>query len=288
MDPLAAFEVLFGVAVDPRAFARRGELLSVARADVGRALTEFPSSHERLKLEHYLESLEGLTERQAKLLGMADQIGEVTPAAPEVGGPDDAFARLDQQIDLAAAALLGGLTNVVVVGIGTGGDFNLAYPSLSTQLRHAIMHESEEVDATREVVHDNTKNQIDRVARLASILADTPDVDAPSMLDNTLVMYLPESGEKHHSAASEWPTLLLGGETLGLRKAVARWPTPAWARWATGSCSICGIPWATWPAWTSMILAPMIRRRWRKGHWQNCGCDGAIYRARPVSLVYQR
>ena len=35
------------------------------------------------------------------------------------------------------------------------------------------------------------------------------------MLDNTLIVYLGDNGEQHHSTASDFPILLLGGRGLG-------------------------------------------------------------------------
>ena len=43
------------------------------------------------------------------------------------------------------------------------------------------------------------------------------------MFDNTLIMYLPENGEKHHSNGSEVPFLILAGDKVKLNMARRRY-----------------------------------------------------------------
>jgi arylsulfatase A-like enzyme len=37
------------------------------------------------------------------------------------------------------------------------------------------------------------------------------------MLDHTIIVYMSDNGEQHHSRADEWPVLLIGGGALGLK-----------------------------------------------------------------------
>ena len=55
------------------------------------------------------------------------------------------------------------------------------------------------------------------IADVARRLRDTPDVLGGTMLDHTAIVYISDNGEQHHSTASEFPVLLLGGRGLGLR-----------------------------------------------------------------------
>jgi arylsulfatase A-like enzyme len=36
------------------------------------------------------------------------------------------------------------------------------------------------------------------------------------MLDNTVIVFIADNGEQHHSTASEFPVVLIGGKNLGL------------------------------------------------------------------------
>ena len=58
---------------------------------------------------------------------------------------------------------------------------------------------------------------MEALAGLARTLAQTPDTDGSTMLDNTAIVFVPDNGEQHHSTASDFPTLLLGGNAMGLR-----------------------------------------------------------------------
>ena len=37
------------------------------------------------------------------------------------------------------------------------------------------------------------------------------------MLDHTAIVFMSDNGEQHHSTASDWPMLLLGGNAMGLQ-----------------------------------------------------------------------
>ena len=50
------------------------------------------------------------------------------------------------------------------------------------------------------------------LTKLASIKEGTG-----TMLDNTLIVYIGDNGEQHHSTASEFPTLLIGGRGMGMK-----------------------------------------------------------------------
>lgn len=54
------------------------------------------------------------------------------------------------------------------------------------------------------------KLHCDQIARLAGKLAATPEGQG-SMLDNTLIVYFSDAGEKHHASSSECPFVLVGG-----------------------------------------------------------------------------
>ncbi|MEM9189910.1 MAG: DUF1552 domain-containing protein, partial [Myxococcota bacterium] len=146
-DPTSAFNNLFGsvaAGAGRTKFERRAELLDFASEDINHALGEFRgSSTERLKLERYLASLEALTQRQGQLLSATDRLRTVKPAEPSESplyASDDSMELLQAQFDIASAALLGELTEVVVIAIGTGSNFSLGYPSVDGAIGRHDMH----------------------------------------------------------------------------------------------------------------------------------------------------
>ncbi len=232
-NPVDAYNRLFatirGGAADP-GVRKKARTLDYAKDDVTAALAAFGgSSQERVKLERYLEAVEASQARQTRLLELAGRVP--VPAGP-TGLPDDPytdadpFARLEVQFDLAAAALLGGLTNVVVLGSGVGGGLDLVYRSVFETIvgwpaiklnmsRHDLQHGIGEA-IHQEAILAVTRKHVDLIGKLAAALDGTPEGDG-SMLDHTIIVFLSDNGEQHHSEAREWPVLLVGGGRLGMK-----------------------------------------------------------------------
>lgn len=235
VDPTAAFNSLFGsvaAGAGLRTFERRGQLLDFAREDARRTLETFRGSlRERAKVEAYLASLEGMVARRETVAGLGDRLAAVKPAEPTEsplytsGAP---LERLEAQVDIATAALLGGLTNVVVVSLGTGGGhWSLEYPTLAElypegiigghDMRHSAGGQAPDAPY-RYLLHEVTQRQVAQMARMARTLHATPEMNADgTMLEHTVMVYMSDNGEKHHSNAEEWPVLLIGGQRLGFR-----------------------------------------------------------------------
>jgi len=228
LQPSAAFNALFGSVASTEGqatFARRSALLDFAVGDVQAALTTFSgNSRERQKLERYIQSLEEVQARQQRLLQMEadnNQLSSSMPTLPaanplyQSGQPLDTFRA---HLELVAAAFLGDLTHVAVVGSGTGGNFGLTYSSVHAVGRHDLHHQSAGVPEYLAAIHEVTRQQVAAVAQLASTLAATPEVGGDgSMLDHTAIVFVSDNGEQHHSTASDWPVLLVGGSALGLQ-----------------------------------------------------------------------
>jgi len=233
-DPTTAFNSLFGSVASGagvQTFREKKDLLDFAVADVNRALGDFAgNSAERRKLEEYLQSLENMVNRQQKIEQMGSQLEAVKPVEPAEGTlyvSDAPLERLQAQVDLATAALLGGLSNVVVIALGTGTKhFSLQYPSLIDLYPggdmlggHDVRHAAEDgAQGYVDLLTAITDRHVAMMAQMASSLDATPEAGADgTMLDHTLMLYMSDNGEKHHSLAEEWPMLLMGGQALGFQ-----------------------------------------------------------------------
>ncbi len=243
LDPVLAYSNLFGFLPDSAgatSFSRRTLQLDFAIDDVNASLASFGgNSRERAKLEAYIDSLLIIRRRQDDLSAIADAIDPNDPStafpAPEdpstnpLYGTGDRFDILEAQVDNVAAALLGGLTNVAVITSGTGGQFGYMdydrvlsnHPGVPSGLeRHDLHHNSggdpSAVSDYVTAIHDVSREHVSLVAKLARALDAVPEGNG-TMLDHTAILYLSDNGEQHHSSASEWPCLLLGGSELGLR-----------------------------------------------------------------------
>lgn len=233
VDPSVGFSTLFGSVAGGsarQAFTDRSSLLDFARNDVRRALTSFSgSSRERAKLETYLDSVETLIRRQQRLVDAEESLRAVVPdsdASLSRMTSTHPLERLEAQFELLTAALLGGLTSTAVVTCGVG-EFGLRYSSLESIFRqdpnyrgivdrHTVCHEAAGNPAYQEVLDAVTTRQVDLIAQLARRLASVHEGNG-TMLDHTVLVFMSDNGDQHHSPASEWPMMLMGGEALGLR-----------------------------------------------------------------------
>ena len=226
VNPALAYDSIFGsVVANAGAGKERTALFDFARADVQAALATFKgSSNERLKLERYLTSLDALRAREAQLASMATTVRPLLPVAPAnnplltgAGSPPDSLKWLEAQFQIATASLLGGLTNTVVLASGSSG-FDVHYDSIiPTVGRHDLQHGIDNA-SNWTAIAAVTRKHVELVANLARTLAATPEVGASgSMLDHTAIVFMSDNGEQHHSEATEWPILVIGGNALGLK-----------------------------------------------------------------------
>ena len=213
-DPEQAFRGLFGSVVGGQnraAFDRRTNLLDFMRDDVKRARTSL-AGEERAKLDDYLGSFESLYLRQGKIDAIKPaMIGALPRLDAQFAQPTE-VNRLQAQFELGAAALIAGLTNVLTLTSGGGGQQYLAWPDLGIPIDgHEIGHGKgvnglTSADCFVKVRQYHCK----LIAALAARLKSIPEGDG-TMLDNTLIVYLSDSGEAHHPNLREWPVVLLGG-----------------------------------------------------------------------------
>lgn len=230
VDPTDAYKALFTAILgsNPAALAERKATIDFARADVAAALAGFgPSAAERLKLERYQDALKASQARQDLLVQLQAAVGPLVPPGPAADPrytSTDPLARLAVQFDLATTCLIGGLTNVVVLASGPGGGLDLVYESVLPKFltgsdvnldRHHVQHANTQ-PAFQAAIMDVTAQHVNMIAKMARALDNVPEGNG-TMLDNTIIVYLSDSGEKHHSEAREWPMLLVGGSNLGLK-----------------------------------------------------------------------
>lgn len=219
-SPTAAYRELFGVAAtdaDSKSKLALNSMLLDFLVDDVKRLEKQIAGAEREKLERYLDGFESLRERGRKLRGIE---AEVRKHAPEVS---DKYAskvetdRVDAHFDIAAAALIGGLTNVVTLRVDT---LSIVYRGLGISRDvHGLGHGEgpdgmSPVDARRRILTFH----VEQIARLAAKLSAVPEADG-TMLDHTLIVLVSDAAEKHHSSCLEWPIVTVGGAGTRLRPA---------------------------------------------------------------------
>lgn len=212
-SPELAFKALFGSVAGGNsraAFDRRTNLLDFMADDVRRTREQL-AGDEKAKFDQYLEAFENLRDRQAKI----DTIkGDLKTHAPKL---DDKFKkptetnRLESQFEIAAAALITGLTNTVLLTSGGGGQHFPAFPELGIPVGgHHYGHGGGVPGKTYEECFVAVRQyHCKLIAGLAKKLEGVKEGDG-TMLDNTVIVYLSDSGDGHHPQLREWPVVMLG------------------------------------------------------------------------------
>ena len=224
VNPSTVHQLLFGLVASPEARANvelQMELLGGVREDVARMRDKLAGA-EREKLDYYLGSLEMLQDRHSKLVSMEEALEQNMPFLADTYRSPHLLVRLEAQAELAAAALITGLTDIVLMPAACGNRyFSARYTSLDPEIpaKHHFGHGGEFKDQN----NHHWLNEIHRrhsviLAGLIERLKAVPEGDG-TMWDNTIVVYTADGGETHHSGFQDWPALVLGGKNTRIKTA---------------------------------------------------------------------
>ncbi|MFN4261620.1 MAG: DUF1552 domain-containing protein [Gemmataceae bacterium] len=220
--PDLAYNQLFGsvaAGAGRQAFEARSNLLDFMVDDIRRVEGAL-GGEERRQLQSYLQAFENMTERRSRLNDNAESLRRHAPTVTNRYTSAETTDRLDAQFDLATAALVSGLTNVVTLST----DFNQTYRGLGITLgTHPIGHgRGENGKTSAELMQTIRRFYAELIARMARRLQDVREGDG-TMLDNTLIVFLSDAAEAHHSTCVNWPIVLLGGRLGGRLRAGGRY-----------------------------------------------------------------
>jgi hypothetical protein len=116
--------------------------------------------------------------------------------------------------------MIGGLTNVVTIASGVGFPyFSIQFRGLGIDMqKHGIGHAiNVKGDRTGWELSEKIRAfHFQLIARFMKKLQSIPEGDG-TMLDNTVVVYLSDGAETHHSRCFEWPFVVLGNARKKLR-----------------------------------------------------------------------
>lgn len=211
-SPTQAYQSLFGSVAkgeNRKMFESQGDLFKYLGEDV-EVLRRNLAGTEKEKLDQHLDAIENLQKQRQGILEMSEQIEQGKPT------PDDRYTtmtiedRYEAHCEIAAGALISGLTNVVTIRAdGLGSQYTkIGFESGQVHgIGHGKVPEgAESVDHARGLIRGF---QLDSVASIAAKLAAVPEGNG-SMLDNTTIIYFSDVGDKHHASNREWPYIVLG------------------------------------------------------------------------------
>ncbi|MBM3348007.1 MAG: DUF1552 domain-containing protein, partial [Betaproteobacteria bacterium] len=207
-QPEVAFQTLFGSVAEGnagKAFQARNKLLDWARSDIKRVRDELPAM-DREKLDVYLDTFEQMRTRQDKVAALKDQLKANVPAVDKFDGKV-ITGRFEAQCALAAAALASRLTNVVTIDASPAAYYTWKELGVTVD-GHSIGHMTGHPDRDKHCTPIR-KFHAERVADLARRLDAIKEGDG-TVLDNTLIVWMSDSGEEHHGFCAEWPLVVIG------------------------------------------------------------------------------
>lgn len=212
--PQAAYSNLFGSVAGGSAkaeFQAKTNVLDFLLDDIKRLRRQVASS-EQAKLDSHLEAYEAMKNRQSRLNEIENTLRDKAPVVGDKYTSAVETDRLDAQFDIGAAALIGGLTNVVTLASGAGNPyFGVKFTGLGIDFgKHGIGHGGSYNGMTWEDMSIKIRAfHFELIARLMTKLNAVPEGDG-TMLDNTTIVYLSDAAEGHHSRCWEWPFVMLG------------------------------------------------------------------------------
>ena len=211
-SPTQAYQSLFGsiaTGKERKQFEAQGNLFDYLGEDV-KALRSHLVGGEKEKLDQHLEAIEGLQKQRQGILAMSEQIKKGKPDYSEKYNTMTIEDRLKAHCDIAAGALISGLTNVVTIrtdGLGSNySKIGFAGPNVHGIGHGKVPEGADSVDHARGLIRGF---QLENLAKIAGKLAEIPEGDG-SMLDNTTLIYFSDVGDKHHASNREWPYIVIG------------------------------------------------------------------------------
>lgn len=188
---------------------------------------------ERMKIRNYAESVDSIIKRNRKLEDMAEVIRKNLPNLSDRYLNNDSLSTLDRQdglCEILMSTLIAGMTNVISFTVDELGTEYTGLPKIEGEKvnLHEVGHNKGYggLDSLqiREVVRHTHMKLVDRIV---TRLKDTPEIDGKgNMFDNTVIVYLPNNGETHHSRGIEWPFLIVAGDNtpMNLGRRYMRFP----------------------------------------------------------------
>ena len=213
-SPDLAYQSLFGSAVSnsklaAKRYGLQKNLLDFMVDDIKKLDKKLPGS-EKEKVGHYLNAFEELQVRRSKLAVMKGEIKANAPEFTDKFSSSEAEVRQEAHSDLIAASLIAGLTNTVTFRLD---NISTYYNTLGLRSKsvHGIGHKEvsdgiEEPEARKRI----RTWHFELLANIASKLKAVPEGNG-TMLDNTMIIYMSDSGDAHHGQLNEWPMIVLGG-----------------------------------------------------------------------------
>ncbi len=175
------------------------------------------------KVANYAKAYHDMREQNTKIDALADQIRKNLPKL-DAKYLTDKITTIDRQnghTEILLSTLISGMTNVIAFTVDELGTTYTGLPGIENAKvdLHDVGHGKSvgTLDAmtVRGLVSKQHMNLINTIVKR---LKSVPEADG-NMFDNTVLCYLPDNGEAHHSKGNEWPFMILAGRNTRLNTA---------------------------------------------------------------------
>jgi hypothetical protein len=214
-DPVLAYNMLFGRILGGNTATEVGSqalLLDHVAGDIKRIESQLPRA-EAQKLQQFADAFASIGRRQARLKEI--DVKKIPAKRDEIYASAVETKQLEAHFEIAATALITGLTNTVTLSAGA-----TAYPVWKglgiTVDNHTVGHMYNERPKPGQSVSEGKAMAIkirqfnmELLAQLVDKLESVPEGNG-TMMDNTVILYLSDSAENHHSSCFDWPMVMLG------------------------------------------------------------------------------
>ena len=214
-NPALAYNMLFGKILGGNTsveVAAQSMLLDHVSQDIKRIERQLPRE-EAHKLQQFADAFSSIGKRQSRLKEVkADLIPKMRD---ELYTSPIETKQLEAHFEVAATALITGMTNTVTLTSGA-----TSYPTWKglgiTIDNHSIGHMYNETPKPGQPMSEGKSMAVkirqynmELLAKLVDKLAAMPE-GSGTMMDNTVILYLSDSAENHHSSCFDWPMVMLG------------------------------------------------------------------------------
>ena len=158
------------------------------------------------------ERLRSIGRWRYKLLANKETLKKAAPKLDDRFTSEVATQRLEAQFELATSSLIGGLSNVATITSAATEINAQPYLGIGVNLsNHAYGHMGGNKRDAKGVQHyEKVLNWLfGLIAKMAKRLEETPEGNG-NMLDNTVIVYMSDAPDTHHSTGFEWPLVLVG------------------------------------------------------------------------------
>jgi hypothetical protein len=214
-DPALAYNMLFGKILGGNTATELGSqalLLDHVAGDIKRIERQLPRA-EAHKLQQFADAFASIGRRQARLKEIDART--IPAKRDELYGSSVETKQLEAHFEIAATALITGLTNTVTLSAGA-----TSYPVWKglgiTVDTHTVGHmygerpkPGQSVSEGKAMAIKIRRFNMELLAQLVDKLEAVPEGNG-SMMDNTVILYLSDSAENHHSSCFDWPMVMLG------------------------------------------------------------------------------